>query len=58
MGTEKLLTPEDAAKILVVEAETVRDWLRRGVLKGIKMGRLWRVKESDLEAFLKGNEKE
>ncbi|MGD0969930.1 MAG: helix-turn-helix domain-containing protein [Desulfobaccales bacterium] len=51
--TEKLLTPEDAAKILVVEAETVRSWLRDGKLKGVKMGRLWRVKESDLGEFLK-----
>jgi excisionase family DNA binding protein len=51
--TEKLLTPEDAAKILVVEAETVRSWLRDGKLKGVKMGRLWRVRESDLAEFLK-----
>jgi excisionase family DNA binding protein len=51
--TEKLLTPEDAAKVLVVEAETVRSWLRDGKLKGVKMGRLWRVKESDMGEFLK-----
>lgn len=53
METEKLLTPEGAAKVLAVEAETIRHWLRTGKLKGVKMGRLWRVRESDLGEFLK-----
>ena len=56
MGAEKLLTPEDAAKALVVKPETVREWLRTGKLKGVKMGRLWRVRERDLEAFLERKE--
>ncbi|MGA9754343.1 MAG: helix-turn-helix domain-containing protein [Desulfobaccales bacterium] len=56
--TENLLTPEDAAKILKVRVETVREWLRTGRLKGLKAGpRMWRVRESDLEAFLKRDEK-
>jgi excisionase family DNA binding protein len=58
MGAEKLLTPEDAAKVLLVKPETVREWLRSGKLKGAKVGRLWRVRESDLEAFLKEGERE
>ena len=52
MGAEKLFTPEDAAKTLLVKPETIREWLRAGKLKGVKMGRLWRVRESDLETFL------
>ena len=52
MGAEKLLTPEDTAKALSVKPETVREWLRTGKLKGVKVGRLWRVREGDLEAFL------
>jgi excisionase family DNA binding protein len=58
MGAEKLFTPEDAAKALLVKPETLRGWLRTGKLKGVKVGRLWRVRETDLEAFLKGGEKE
>jgi excisionase family DNA binding protein len=58
MGAEKLLTPEDAAKALLVKPETLRGWLRTGKLKGVKVGRLWRVRESDLDAFLKKGEKE
>lgn len=53
MGTDRLLTPDDAAKALLVKSSTVREWLRTGKLKGVKMGRLWRIRESDLVEFLK-----
>ena len=56
MGVEKLLTVEDAAKVLLVKPTTVREWLKTGKLKGMKMGRLWRVWESELEAFLREDE--
>lgn len=49
---EKLLTPEAAAERLAVSAKTIRDWLRAGTLKGVRVGRLWRIRESDLEAFI------
>ena len=32
--------------------ETIRQWLRSGKLGGVKVGRLWRVRESDLQEFL------
>ena len=49
---EPLLTPRQAAARLLVSEKTVLDWLRRGQLKGVKAGRLWRIRERDLEAFL------
>ena len=49
---ESLLTPEGAAQLLAVRPKTIRDWLKRGRLKGVRAGRLWRIRESDLEAFL------
>ena len=52
METEKLLTVKDAAKVLLVKPTTIRKWLKASKLKGMKMGRLWRVRESELEAFL------
>ncbi|ATY83868.1 hypothetical protein CVV65_01860 [Kyrpidia spormannii] len=55
---EKLLTPEQVAEHLVVAERTVYEWLRTGRLRGIKLGRLWRVREKDLEAFLQGEEEE
>jgi excisionase family DNA binding protein len=50
---EKLITPEDAADRLAVSKTTILDWLRSGQLKGVKAGRLWRLRERDLEEFLK-----
>ena len=49
---EKLLTPEEAAAILSVSPKSIRAWLRQGKLKGVRAGRLWRIRERDLEAFL------
>jgi excisionase family DNA binding protein len=49
---EQLLTPERVAQLLAVRPKTIRDWLKRGRLKGIRAGRLWRIRERDLEAFL------
>ena len=55
---DNLLTPEDVAAWLHISRLTVGNWLRSGKLKGVKVGRLWRVRESDLENFLKGGERD
>jgi excisionase family DNA binding protein len=49
---ERLLSPADVATRLNVSIVTVGRWLREGKLKGVKAGRQWRVRESELEAFL------
>jgi excisionase family DNA binding protein len=49
---EKLYTPEQAAEILAVTPRAILEWLRRGKLKGLKLGRLWRIREGDLKAFI------
>jgi len=49
---EILMTPEDAARRLAVSPKTLRQWLRTGRLGGVKAGRLWRLREEDLAAFL------
>jgi excisionase family DNA binding protein len=50
---ERLITPEDEADRLAVSKNTILDWLRSGQLKGVKAGRLWRLRERDLAEFLK-----
>jgi len=50
---EKLLTPKDAAEILSLSPVTIKKWLWQGKLKGIKVGSVWRIRESDLKEFLK-----
>jgi len=52
---DKLLTPADAARLLQVSPDTVRNWLRKGVIKGTKVGsgRLWRISETTIDEFVK-----
>ena len=52
MNNEKLLTPVDIANRLQVHERTVTQWLRKGHLRGFKVGKEWRVSVEDLEAFL------
>lgn len=52
---DEILTPEECAGLLKMSVLTVRSYLRSGQLKGIKMGRVWRIRRSDLEAFLEAH---
>jgi excisionase family DNA binding protein len=52
MSPEKLLTLEQVAERLAVSRKMVYDWIRDGRIPGVKMGRLWRVKEGSLDAFI------
>jgi excisionase family DNA binding protein len=54
---DEYLTIEEAASHVKVKPDTLRLWLRTGRLKGLKAGRLWRVKTTDLEAFLEQSAK-
>lgn len=49
---EKFLTSEQVAQILQVHPFTVLKYLKSGSLNGIKIGRVYRIKESDVEKFL------
>ena len=53
-GIERTYTPVEIASLLRVEVKTVQGWLRdeSHSLKGVKFKNMWRVKESDLRAFL------
>jgi excisionase family DNA binding protein len=48
-----LLTIEEAAARLKIAVKTMREWLRTGKLPGVKTGKYWRVREQDIEAFVK-----
>ncbi len=56
--TSKLLTPDAVAERLAVSPATVRIWLRKGILKGVKVGggKLWRISESAIDEFIKGGQ--
>lgn len=48
MDKEKLLNVDEAADFLGVHTATLRLWLRKGVIKGRKYGRVWRISKQDL----------
>ena len=55
MNDKKLLTPTDVANRLQVNERTVTQWLRRGHLRGFKIGKEWRISPDDLQAFLEAS---
>jgi excisionase family DNA binding protein len=52
---EKLYSVEEAAEALGISPLTLGDWLRAGKIIGTKIGRKWRITESDLQAFIDKN---
>ncbi len=52
---ERLLTPEQVAERLQVNKRTVTQWLRKGHLRGFKIGKEWRVSAVDYSHFLEAN---
>lgn len=52
MIEEKFFTTEQVANILQVHPFTILKFIREGKLKGIKLGRVYRIQESDIKDFL------
>jgi excisionase family DNA binding protein len=52
----EFLTKEEVAKELRVHQRTVERWLKKGLLKGYKLGKgktsLWRISRSEFKKFL------
>ncbi len=55
MLTSPLLTVHDAADILQVKESTVRVLIKDKRLRAVKIGKEWRIGQSDLLAFLNEN---
>ena len=55
---ERLLTPKEAAKIMAVSPRTIKEWLRRGEMGGLKIRHMWRIRASDLERFIQQGDPE
>lgn len=50
---EKLVvTPEEAAEMLVTSPATVRGWIREGLLPAYRQGRNWKIVISQLQIFI------
>jgi len=51
---EKALSLDEAAQVLGVSRSTLYRWQQQGRLRGFKVGRQWRFRRSELDAFSKG----
>lgn len=48
------LTPREVSDLLRVSTQTVRRWIKEGKLPAYKVGRAWRIEETDLNRWLNG----
>lgn len=52
----KLYSVKELEKILPITPLTIRKYIRKGKIKGRKIGKNWYVLKSDLEVFLDGKD--
>ena len=50
---DALLSVKEAAKLLACSEAMLRKWMYRGRLPRVKIGRLTRIRQSDLEALVR-----
>jgi excisionase family DNA binding protein len=48
---DKCLTLREAAEVLRLSTRTVREYLKRGEIRGKLIGKRWRFRRADLDAF-------
>lgn len=52
MNSESMLTLKEVARYLHVVPLTVYRMIDRGDLSAVKVGRVWRIRKQDLQAYL------
>lgn len=55
MSRMKLLTPKEVAEFLKLNILTVYEYMRSGKILAIKLGRNYRILDSDLKDFIKNH---
>ena len=48
---DRLLTLQEAAEVLRLSTRTVREYVKRGEIRGKIIGKRWRFRREDLDAF-------
>lgn len=56
METQEMISPNQAAQVLDVNARTIKRWCEAGRLAGEKQGRVWRVDARAVEALKSSND--
>jgi excisionase family DNA binding protein len=52
MAPERLYSPEEVAEYLQITKQTVMDHIRDRKIRARKIGRFWRISESDLQTYI------
>ncbi len=53
--TETFYTVQEAADLLKVHYQTVRNWIKNNEIRAVKIGRSYRIPKSEIEHRLTGN---
>jgi len=53
---KKLYSVKDLTKMLPITPLTIREYFRKGTIKGNKIGKNWYVTEENLESFIEGED--
>ncbi|MFH0834666.1 MAG: helix-turn-helix domain-containing protein [Patescibacteria group bacterium] len=48
----RILTPDQVGEMLQLHPFTILNYIKDGKLRGAKIGRVYRIRESDVEQFL------
>jgi len=54
MKEEKVYTVKEVSELLKVREEQVRNLLKKGVIKGFKVGKYWRVTKKEVDRLAQG----
>jgi excisionase family DNA binding protein len=49
---DRLYSMAEVAERLGMSKDTIADWIKAGRLKASRIGRFWRIRPQDLEAFI------
>ena len=52
MADDQLMSVKDVAEYLKVDMSTVYLWSQRGQMPAMKVGRMWRYRRSEIDAWL------
>ena len=54
MIKEKYLSTKEVSEMLAIGQEYLRQLLRKGKIKGVKVGRRWKIREDDIKDIAEG----
>jgi excisionase family DNA binding protein len=52
------IDPLEAARIIGVDSQTMRNWIRHGRIKALKFGGRWKVERSEIDYVLENGTRE